>query len=45
MVGVPSNITNEGYMGDIGYIFGYAAFAMFLLGVLVGYLISKIKEK
>ena len=31
-------------MGDIGYIFGYAAFGAFLLGVIVGYLISEIKE-
>jgi len=31
-------------MGDIGYIFGYAAFGAFLLGVIVGYLISLIKE-
>ena len=31
-------------MGDIGYIFGYAVFGAFLLGVLVGYLISQIKE-
>ena len=29
-------------MGDIGYIFGYAAFGAFLLGILVGYLLSKI---
>ena len=29
-------------MGDMGYILGYAVIGAFLLGVLVGYLISEI---
>lgn len=31
-------------MGNFGYIFGYIAFGMFLLGILVGYLVSKITD-
>lgn len=28
-------------MGDMGYIFGYAMLGAFLLGTVVGYLLSK----
>ena len=32
-------------MGDIGYIFGYAVFGAFLLGVLVGYFVNELKPR
>lgn len=33
---------SEMIMGDMGYILGYVAIGTFLLGALVGYLISEI---
>lgn len=32
-------------MGNIGYIFGYGLFCAFFLGVIVGYILSKIGDK
>ena len=32
-------------MGNIGYIIGYGFICMFLLGIVVGYVLSKIGDK
>lgn len=32
-------------MGNIGYIFGYGLFFAFCLGVVVGYVLSRIGDK
>ena len=32
-------------MGNIGYIFGYGLFFAFCLGVIVGYIVSRIGDK